>query len=347
MKITAKIISFFLMLCITLGTSFAFIFPASATDTPTLKLETIDKTDEEITVNIILENGSVNCIDVIFKLDGVICHNIEPGNAISLDGETLFASNPNAPQNSNFISIATNNSIKPGTLATVTLSVVEEEFSFEIEVSNCSVLVNDEEEFLSPIINGSVTSEDFATTVHVHEEVIITTPANCDSAGSIISYCLNCGETLSFENIPAKGHSAGTWVVTNEPTPTSKGTKVLYCAVCEEVMETAEIDKIPSDVREITVDNESINYKNSITLHPVIVADQYAEYTVTYSSSDTDIATIDENGEVYGAGRGTATITCTVTDSNGNTISDTCEITVTYTWWQWIIKIILLGFLWY
>ena len=31
----------------------------------------------------------------------------------------------------------------------------------------------------------------------------------------------------------------------------------------------------------------------------------------------------------------------------GTDISDTCEVKVSYAWWQWIIRILLLGFLWY
>lgn len=45
--------------------------------------------------------------------------------------------------------------------------------------------------------------------------------------------------------------------------------------------------------------------------------------------------------------KGTATITCTVTDSNGNTVTDTCNVTVKYNFGQWLIVIILFGWIWY
>ena len=71
------------------------------------------------------------------------------------------------------------------------------------------------------------------------------------------------------------------------------------------------------------------------------------DYTVEYSSSNPSVAYVDEFGEVYAAGEGSAEITCTVTDEYGNVVTDTCEVKVSFAWWQWIIRILLLGFLWY
>ena len=68
---------------------------------------------------------------------------------------------------------------------------------------------------------------------------------------------------------------------------------------------------------------------------------------ISYESSDTNFATVDQNGKIYGAKKGTATITCTVTDSNGNTVQDTCNVTVKYSFGQWLIVILLFGWIWY
>lgn len=104
-----------------------------------------------------------------------------------------------------------------------------------------------------------------------------------------------------------------------------------------------------TDVEPISVklDDIALNYKASVKLNPVIYADNNANYTVEYKSSDTKVATVDENGTVYGANKGSATITCNVTDEFGNSVSDTCKVTVNYTWWQIIIKFVLFGWLWY
>ena len=100
-------------------------------------------------------------------------------------------------------------------------------------------------------------------------------------------------------------------------------------------------------VNSVSISDVTLNYKKSTTIKPTIKADDGAKYTAKYSSSNTKVATVDENGKVYGAKKGSATITCTVTDSNGNTVTDTCKVTVKYTWWQWIIKIVLFGWIWY
>ena len=91
----------------------------------------------------------------------------------------------------------------------------------------------------------------------------------------------------------------------------------------------------------------SLTYKSSVTLVPDISINSNAKYTVEYSSSNPSVAYVDEFGEVYAAGEGVAEITCTVTDEYGNVLTDACEVNVSYAWWQWIIRILLLGFLWY
>ena len=68
---------------------------------------------------------------------------------------------------------------------------------------------------------------------------------------------------------------------------------------------------------------------------------------ISFASSNPKVVKVDENGNIYAAKRGSATITCTVTDSNGNTVSDTCKVTVKYSFGQWLIKILLFGWIWY
>ena len=102
-----------------------------------------------------------------------------------------------------------------------------------------------------------------------------------------------------------------------------------------------------ADKPTVSVNDIGLNYKKSAALKPSVTVDENASYTVTYTSSDTSVARVDENGKVYGAKRGSADITVTVTDEYGNTVSDTCKVNVTYAWWQWIIVIVLFGWIWY
>lgn len=100
-------------------------------------------------------------------------------------------------------------------------------------------------------------------------------------------------------------------------------------------------------VNSVSVGNISMNYKDSTTVTPSINADEGVKYTVSYSSSDTGIAQVDANGKITATGKGNATITVTVKDQYGNTVTDTCNVEVKYSWWQWIIVIVLFGWIWY
>ncbi len=102
-----------------------------------------------------------------------------------------------------------------------------------------------------------------------------------------------------------------------------------------------------TSVRVDDLGNPKENYKASTTIVPVINADNGVEYTVTYSSSNPSVATVDENGNVYASGKGSAEITCTVTDQYGNVVTDTCDVEVKYSFGQWLIVILLFGWIWY
>ena len=176
----------------------------------------------------------------------------------------------------------------------------------------------------------------------------VTSPT-CTEQGFTKYTCSVCGDCYTSDNVPAKGHTDGEWKVTKQPTTKAEGEKSLFCKDCGKVIKTESIPKLKptGKVNSVKIDDITLNYKASATIKPTIKADDGVKYTVKYSSSNTKVATVDKNGKVYAAKRGTATITCTVTDSDGNTVQDTCKVTVKYTWWQWIIKIVLGGWAWY
>ena len=176
----------------------------------------------------------------------------------------------------------------------------------------------------------------------------VTAPT-CTEQGFTKYTCSVCGDSYTSDNVPAKGHTDGEWKVTKQPTTKAEGEKSLFCKDCGKVIKTESIPKLKptGKVNSVKIDDITLNYKASATIKPTIKADDGVKYTVKYSSSNTKVATVDKNGKVYAAKRGTATITCTVTDSDGNTVQDTCKVTVKYTWWQWIIKIVLGGWAWY
>lgn len=110
---------------------------------------------------------------------------------------------------------------------------------------------------------------------------------------------------------------------------------------------TFDINVKKSYINSVSLADLTLNYKKSANLSPEISADEGAKYTVKYESSNPKVAAVDKNGKVTALKKGSAKITCTVTDSNGNTVSDTCNVTVKYSFGQWLIKILLFGWIWY
>ena len=156
-----------------------------------------------------------------------------------------------------------------------------------------------------------------------------------------------CGEKTDVA-----AHVEGEWKVTKPATTTSTGIKALYCSVCNVVIRTEDIPKLdPSNgsIKSVSIDDISLNYKKSTTLKPTIKADDGVKYTVEYSTSNPKVATVDKSGKVTATkrGSGTATITCTVTDFNGNVVKDTCKVNVKLSFGQWLIVIVLFGWIWY
>ena len=174
----------------------------------------------------------------------------------------------------------------------------------------------------------------------------ITAMATCSSEGSEYDICTKCREIFNYTKIAKKAHAWSSWTTTVQPSLKTEGYEVRMCTVCETV-ETRKIPKITANVKAVSFSDITLNYKKSTTITPNITADKDAEYTVKYSSSDTSVARVDDNGNVYAAKRGSATITCTVTDSNGNTVQDTCNVTVKYSFGQWLLVILLFGWIWY
>ena len=89
--------------------------------------------------------------------------------------------------------------------------------------------------------------------------------------------------------------------------------------------------------------NRELKYKSTDKIN----IPEISGTTITYQSSDTNVATVDKEGNITAIGRGTATIACIITDEYGDTNKNTFTVNVYFSFGQWLIWIFLLGFLWY
>lgn len=96
-------------------------------------------------------------------------------------------------------------------------------------------------------------------------------------------------------------------------------------------------------------DSITIRYKDEVEIRPeVFMENGYVEYFTSFESDDNDIASVNsELGIIYAVGKGTTIITTKVVGEDGYIYTNDTAVTVKYTWWQWIIKILLFGFIWY
>lgn len=76
----------------------------------------------------------------------------------------------------------------------------------------------------------------------------------------------------------------------------------------------------------ISPDSKTLNKGETVQLTATVLPTDATDKTVTWSSSNNDIASVDNNGEVTAVGPGTATITATANDGSGKAAS--CRITV-------------------
>ena len=152
--------------------------------------------------------------------------------------------------------------------------------------------------------------------------------SNCESDGySGDKYCLICGELIEKGSVITKaGHTFGSWQIVTEPTVDSEGLEKRVCSKCgaEETRAISKLEPVQVTDIELDITQKSLNVGDTFTLTATLKPNDATNKSVTWSSSDTSVATVDENGVVTAVSEGTATITATA--SNG--VEASCTVTV-------------------
>jgi uncharacterized protein YjdB len=92
------------------------------------------------------------------------------------------------------------------------------------------------------------------------------------------------------------------------------------------IYETLPIPKVLVSSISLNKTSLSLGTGKSETLTATVLPDNAADKTVSWTSSNTSIATVDDNGKVTAVATGTATITCSANDVSG--VKTTCSVTV-------------------
>lgn len=167
------------------------------------------------------------------------------------------------------------------------------------------------------------------------------TPGSCHSLGWTTHTCAVCGHTWNDTFTP-KVHQPGEWQIVRYPGNREDGLRIKECALCGEVAE----QEVLKAVKGLIVDRSelSLNYRDSYRL--AVEPDPADAYWpgLKWSTTDEKVASVSQDGTVTATGRGECVITCTVPDG---TVYTNTKVTVGYTPLQWIIKIVLFGWIWY
>ena len=126
--------------------------------------------------------------------------------------------------------------------------------------------------------------------------------------------------------ITKAGHTFGSWQTVTEPTVDSEGLEKRVCSKCgaEETRAISKLEPVQVTDVELDIAQKALNVGDTFTITATVKPDNATDKSVTWSSSNTSVATVDENGVVTAVAEGTATITATA--SNG--VEASCTVTV-------------------
>ena len=121
-------------------------------------------------------------------------------------------------------------------------------------------------------------------------------------------------------------HVWGEWEVVEEATYEKDGLERRVCSLCkaEQTRKIPRLGAVKVDAIELSESEKKLNVGKSFTITATVKPDNAWNRTVTWSSSDPSIATVDENGTVTAIAKGEAIITAESADG----VKAECKVTV-------------------
>ncbi|MBQ4603803.1 MAG: InlB B-repeat-containing protein, partial [Clostridia bacterium] len=182
---------------------------------------------------------------------------------------------------------------------------------------------------------------------HTHVTKLVTEDATCTEDGKKYYFCDGCGETVGeVEVIKAKGHVAGDWVVEVEATTESEGLAVKRCKVCNEVVKSSALAKLPEAPATITtedgeafVSGSEIVYGEAVVLTVGNIPEgATVEWTVEGEGVEISVSEDGKTCTVTSVESGKAIVKAKVTDAEGNQTVTSTEIVSDACFFQRIVR---------
>ncbi len=177
------------------------------------------------------------------------------------------------------------------------------------------------------LIGGNLIEErEIPATGHSAGEWIVITPAECEKDGEQIRRCTICNLILDTETIPGLEHEYGAWEITKEATTEYEGERKRECSLCGHIEYgvIAKLEKIEPNGAQFKEDQITMTVGDVKSLEVTFEPEDVTETDITWSSSNKEVATVDEYGSVTAKAKGDVVITATTI----NNISISCNITV-------------------
>ena len=100
-------------------------------------------------------------------------------------------------------------------------------------------------------------------------------------------------------------------------------------------------------IEDITALDVTFNYKSEQNLDsPFLLTSGDVDFYSFYVTLDGDVY-VDDYGNVDTYTVGSSTVACFAVTTSGSISATTCEVTVRYSFFQWLIRIFLFGWIWY
>ena len=114
--------------------------------------------------------------------------------------------------------------------------------------------------------------EDVNALGHDKSKLIKKTDATCIEQG-FTTYTCSCGDTYTADEVPALGHTDSEWIIDTDSTCLADGSKHIECTVCEEILKTEPIAKLPHNYSSVVT--EATCEKGGYTTYTCTCGDTY------------------------------------------------------------------------